>query len=212
MSYYGKSKGWTVFLKIVFILAIYVFGVFSADWWMAKYYNTRIVLANKISPEGVVVTGDSIIQNVSSKKEITTKASCGNSCNKNQSICIPFTEKNGIKYVTIKFDSLKITGIYDTGCSVPVAFCPKDYYKLVGAGVIEEDKFSNTSYGVTASGSHIGQNHFNIPKMQIGNIFFENQEVSVLQSGNNTLIGNTLWKDYKSYVVDNENHCIVFTK
>lgn len=194
---YGRTSGWGVFFKILFIIAVYVFGVFSADWWSAKFYSTRVELANKISPdEAKLLTDSTIVGKDAAPLEL----------------CVPFTEENGVKYVIMDIDGVKIRALYDTGCGYPVAFSISDYCRLTKAGIVEWNKFTDSSSAITAAGIKVTPFHFNIPKIEIGNITFENQEVVTLTSGTFTLVGNSLWKDYKSYVVDNEKQCITFKK
>jgi len=125
---------------------------------------------------------------------------------------IPYEEVDGVKHITVNIGTASVKAVYDTGCSYAIAFCPKDYYKLVGSGTIEEGKFTGTSQATIADGTVVVNNVFMLPSCVIGNVRFLEKEVVAMTYGDATLVGHSMFKNFKSVLVDNEHKQLILKK
>jgi len=183
------------------VIVAYIGGALTSDWWGNQYYNARVKAAEVIRPDSVITVSNTtgFVDSISKPTSVD--------------LVIPFTEKNNAKIVEVKIkDGMTINAIFDTGCAYGLLLTPKTYYKLVGKGLIEEDKFTKQSNAILGDGSQVGIYHFTLPEFYIGTLTFTNQDVALISSGDDDIVGVELWKEYKSYTIDNENKQIVFTK
>lgn len=127
-------------------------------------------------------------------------------------IHIPFKKSSsGHMQIRIKIGQSEYDAIYDTGFDGFISFDIKTYYKLVGAGVTEEDKFIGTTDYIIGDGSVITENNFILSHVEIGDFSIDNIKVGV-GDGDMILVGNLMFKNYKSYSIDQENNKIILTR
>lgn len=127
-------------------------------------------------------------------------------------ISIPFTKANsGHMRIKIKIGPTEFDAMYDTGFDGFISFDAKTYYKLVGAGVVEEDKFVGTTDYVIGDGSVITENNFILSHVEIGDFSIDNVKVGV-GDGDMILVGNHMFSNCKSYSIDQENNKIILMR
>jgi len=135
-------------------------------------------------------------------------------CNKNDSTyVIPFKSKpNGGKYIKLKINDITIDALFDTGCSNPIVFSEKDYYKLCKANIVEKNKFIKSSTCVIANGDEINVYKFNLTNLIVGDIIIKNIDAYYLEKADVTLVGISLCNKFSSFTIDNEKEIIICKK
>ncbi|WQJ53462.1 MAG: hypothetical protein [Wendovervirus sonii] len=129
--------------------------------------------------------------------------------NDNDSIFyIPFEESNGVKHIKLKAGNAVINAIFDTGCSYAIVMTVNDYYKLVGAGVIKENEFTESTHAIIANGDSVDIHMFTLPECMAGNIRLSNIHCGVANNCPETLVGNSIFQN-ADVTIDNVNKQLI---
>ncbi len=131
----------------------------------------------------------------------------------NETISIPYTEKNGVKYIAVKINGgPTFDMIVDTGCS-GVLISIKEAQYLAQSGLLSEDDYKGNALSSIADGSIVENMVFNIKEMIIGGKIVCS-DVDVTVSNNISapmLLGNGVFDRISSFSIDNTNKLIIFT-
>lgn len=126
-------------------------------------------------------------------------------------VSIPFTEKNGVKYVNVSVNGFGFEMIFDTGCSGTLISVAEANY-LYEKGYLTEDDIMGVTQSQIADGSIVEDMVINLKEVIIdGKITCPNVTATV-SSNNNAplLLGNEVLNRVAAYAVDNENQTINF--
>ena len=130
----------------------------------------------------------------------------------NETISIPYTERNGVKYIAVKINGgPTFDMIVDTGCS-GVLISIKEAQYLAQSGLLTEEDYKGNALSSIADGSIVENMVFTIKEMIIGGkIVCPNVDVTV---SNNIsapmLLGNGVFNRVSSFSIDNANKLITF--
>lgn len=126
-------------------------------------------------------------------------------------VSIPFTEKDGVKYVKVSVNGFGFEMIFDTGCSGTLISVAEANY-LYQKGYLTEDDIIGVTQSQIADGSIMENMVINLKEVILdGKIRCTN--VSATVSANNNaplLLGNEVLNRVAAYAVDNENQTINF--
>lgn len=126
-------------------------------------------------------------------------------------VSIPFTEKDGVKYVNVSVNGFGFEMIFDTGCSGTLISVAEANY-LYQKGFLTEDDIIGVTQSQIADGSIMENMVINLKEVILdGKIRCTN--VSATVSANNNaplLLGNEVLNRVAAYAVDNENQTINF--
>jgi predicted aspartyl protease len=130
----------------------------------------------------------------------------------NETISIPYVEKNGVKYIAVKINGgPTFDMIVDTGCS-GVLISIKEAQYLAQSGLLTEEDYRGNALSSIADGSIVENMVFNIKEMIIGGKIVCS-DVDVTVSNNISapmLLGNGVFDRISSFSIDNANKQIIF--
>ncbi len=126
-------------------------------------------------------------------------------------ISVPFTEKNGVKFIKVSINGFGFKMIFDTGCSGTLISIAEANY-LYQKGVLTQEDFIGVTQSQIADGSIVENMVINLKEVIInGQIRCTNVKATVSDNNNAPLLlGNEILNRVATYVVDNENQCIHF--
>ncbi len=130
----------------------------------------------------------------------------------NETISIPYIERNGVKYIAVKINGgPTFDMIVDTGCS-GVLISIKEAQYLAQSGLLSEDDYKGNSLSSIADGSIVENMVFNIKEMIIGGKIVCS-DIDVTVSNNISapmLLGNGVFDRISSFSIDNTHKQIIF--
>lgn len=126
-------------------------------------------------------------------------------------ISVPFTERNGVKYVNVSVNSFGFEMIFDTGCSGTLISVAEANY-LYQKGYLTQDDIIGVSMSQIADGSIVEDMVINLREVILdGKIRCANVTATVSANNNAPLLlGNEVLDRVVSYAVDNEKQTINF--
>ena len=127
------------------------------------------------------------------------------------SISVPFSERNGVKYVNVSVNGLGFEMIFDTGCSITLISVAEANY-LYQKGYLTKDDILGVTKSQIADGSIVENMVVNLKDVIIdGKI--RCVDVTATVSANTKaplLLGNEILNRVAAYTIDNENQTINF--
>lgn len=126
-------------------------------------------------------------------------------------ISIPFTEKNGVKYVKVSVNGFGFEMIFDTGCSGTLISVAEANY-LYQKGYLTQDDIIGVTQSQIADGSIVENMVINLKEVIIDGKIRCTDVTATVSSNNNAplLLGNEVLNRVAAYAVDNENKTINF--
>lgn len=126
-------------------------------------------------------------------------------------VSIPFTERNGVKYVNVSVNGFGFEMIFDTGCSGTLISVAEANY-LYQKGYLTPDDFIGVTQSQIADGSIVENMMVNLKEVVIDGKICCNNVVATVSSNSNAplLLGNEVLNRAAAYAVDNENKTINF--
>ena len=126
-------------------------------------------------------------------------------------ISVPFTEKNGVKFVNVSVNGIGLEMIFDTGCSGTLISVAEANY-LYQKGCLKPDDFLGTSKSQIADGSIVEDMIILLKEVVIdGRIVCPDVTATVSANSNAPLLlGNEVLNRVAAYAIDNENKTINF--
>lgn len=126
-------------------------------------------------------------------------------------ISIPFTEKDGMKYVNVSVNGFGFEMIFDTGCSGTLVSIAEANY-LYKKGYLTQDDILGVTKSQIADGSIVENMVVNLKEVILGGKIRCTDVIATVSGNNNAplLLGNEVLNRVASYAVDNENRTINF--
>ncbi len=130
--------------------------------------------------------------------------------NNSNIVSVPYIEKGGNKFVSVKVNGIPFQMTFDSGASV-MSISYNEVITLAKNGVLSEDDFLGKTQTMTASGDVIENDIVNLREVAIGDMVFNNVKAVVVRNlWAPLLLGNNVLDNVTSYSVDNENQTINF--
>jgi len=118
--------------------------------------------------------------------------------------------QNGVRYVWIEINGIKLKFIFDTGAS-SICISKAEAVVLFKQGLLQEEDFRGSEYFQDATGGISEGTKINLREVKIGNIVLENIEATVIDNVNAPLLlGQTVFERFGKIEIDNENNEIIF--
>ena len=126
-------------------------------------------------------------------------------------ISIPFSERNGVKYVNVSVNGFGFEMIFDTGCSGTLISVAEANY-LYQKGYLTKDDILGIGQSQIADGSIVENMVINLKEVVLdGKIRCSNVTATVSANNNAPLLlGNEVLDRVVAYAVDNTNQTINF--
>jgi aspartyl protease family protein len=118
--------------------------------------------------------------------------------------------ENGVRYVWIEINGIKLRFIFDTGAS-SICISPAEATVLYRQGTLLEEDILNAEYFQDATGRISEGTTINLRKVRIGNMELENVKALIVDNVNAPLLlGQTVLERFGSIEIDNVNNEIRF--
>lgn len=123
---------------------------------------------------------------------------------------IDMESSNGVKYVWVEINGLKLKFIFDTGASC-ISISPAEATVLYRQGTLTKEDILDTEYFQDATGKISEGTVINLRTVKIGTIVLENIRASVVDSEEAPLlVGQSVFEKFGKIEIDNENNIISF--
>lgn len=185
---------------------------------MTRKLSTLIIFAILLSckhPEG-----DKYERNQGSKMEYNTpndeininsvkSETLNNNLLSNQNI-LEMELQNGVRYVWIVINGIKLRFIFDTGAS-SICISPAEASVLYRQGTLQKEDILSVESFQDATGKISEGTKVNLREVKIGDMVLENVEALVIDNVNAPLLlGQTVLERFGSIEIDNDNSIIIF--
>ena len=118
--------------------------------------------------------------------------------------------QNGVKYVWIEINGIKLRFIFDTGAS-SICISPAEASVLYRQGTLQKEDILNVESFQDATGKISEGTKVNLREVKIGDMVLENVEALVIDNVNAPLLlGQTVLERFGSIEIDNVNGVIIF--
>ena len=118
--------------------------------------------------------------------------------------------QNGVRYVWIEINGIKLRFIFDTGAS-SICISPAEATVLYRQGTLQKEDILNVEYFQDATGKISEGTKVNLREVKIGNMVLENVEALVVDNVNAPLLlGQTVLERFGSIEIDNVNGEVIF--
>jgi aspartyl protease family protein len=118
--------------------------------------------------------------------------------------------QNGVRYVWIEINGIKLRFIFDTGAS-SICISPAEATVLYRQGTLSKEDILNTEYFQDATGKISEGTKVNLREVKIGDMVLYNVEALVIDNVNAPLLlGQTVLERFGSIEIDNVNGQIIF--
>ncbi len=118
--------------------------------------------------------------------------------------------QNGVRYVYIEINGIRLRFIFDTGAS-SICISSAEAMVLFRQGTLREEDFINTEYFQDATGRISEGAKINLRTVKIGEIILEDIEATIIDNVNAPLLlGQTVLERFGSIEIDNYNNEIIF--
>ena len=119
-------------------------------------------------------------------------------------------QEDGVKYVWIEINGIRLRFIFDTGAS-SICISPSEARVLLRQGTLTEEDFLGTEYFQDATGRISEGTRVNLRSVTIGNQELENVEATIIDNENAPLLlGQTVLERFGNIEIDNEQGIIIF--
>jgi aspartyl protease family protein len=118
--------------------------------------------------------------------------------------------QNGVKYVWIEINEIRLKFIFDTGAS-SICISPAEATVLYRQGTLRKEDILDTEYFQDATGKISEGTKINLRNVKIGNMLLENIEATIIDNVNAPLLlGQSVLERFGKIEIDNENGQIIF--
>ena len=122
---------------------------------------------------------------------------------------IKMEKENGVKYVWIEINGLKLRFIFDTGAS-SICISSSEASVLYRQGTLQKEDILNVEYFQDATGKISEGTKINLRTVKIGNRILENIEATVIDNIDAPLLlGQTVFEKFGTIEIDNINDEII---
>lgn len=127
----------------------------------------------------------------------------------NQTNVIKMERENGVKYVWVEINDLKLRFVFDTGAS-SICISPAEATVLYRQGTLQKEDILDVEYFQDATGKISEGTKINLRTVKVGNIILENIEATVIDNVNAPLLlGQTVFEKFGKIEIDNINDEII---
>ena len=117
--------------------------------------------------------------------------------------------ENGVRYVWIEVNGIRLRFIFDTGAS-NICISPIEASVLYRQGTLQKEDILSTQYFQDATGRISEGTKINLRLIKVGNIELQNVEATVIDNVNAPLLlGQTVLERFGSIEIDNDNNVII---
>jgi aspartyl protease family protein len=117
--------------------------------------------------------------------------------------------ENGVRYVWIEVNGIRLRFIFDTGAS-NICISPVEASVLYRQGTLQKEDILSTQYFQDATGRISEGTKINLRLIKVGNIELQNVEATVIDNVNaSLLLGQTVLERFGSIEIDNDNNVII---
>ncbi len=148
------------------------------------------------------------------KPDISKHNSISHPLNKNDEFenenIIPMENINGVRYVWIEINGIKLKFIFDTGAS-NICISSAEATVLYRQGTLQKEDILDVQYFIDATGNVSVGTKINLKTVKIGNRVLHNIEATVID--NNVaplLLGQSALEKFGKISIDNKNNVIIF--
>lgn len=118
--------------------------------------------------------------------------------------------QNGVKYVWIEINGIRLRFIFDTGAS-SICISPAEATVLYRQGTLQKEDILNVEYFQDATGRISEGTKVNLREVKIGDMILEDVVALVIDNVNAPLLlGQTVLERFGSIEIDNYNEEIIF--
>ncbi len=122
---------------------------------------------------------------------------------------IKMEKENGVKYVWIEINGLKLRFIFDTGAS-SICISSLEASVLYRQGTLRKEDILDVEYFQDATGKISEGTKINLRTVKIGNLILENIEATVIDNVDAPLLlGQTVFEKFGKIEIDNINNEII---
>ncbi|MBP6182919.1 retropepsin-like aspartic protease [Flavobacterium sp.] len=122
---------------------------------------------------------------------------------------IKMESENGVKYVWVEINDLKLRFIFDTGAS-SICISPAEATVLYRQGTLKREDILDVEYFQDATGKISEGTKINLRTVKVGNIILENIDATVIDNINAPLLlGQTVFEKFGNIEIDNINNEII---
>lgn len=140
------------------------------------------------------------------KHSRTSEGSTGDSQGKT---IIKMENNNGVKYVLIEINGLKLKFIFDTGAS-SICISPAEATVLYRQGTLQREDILDVRYFQDATGKVSAGTRINLRTVKIGNRVLQNIEATVIDNNEAPLLlGQSALEKFGKITIDNTNNQII---
>lgn len=123
---------------------------------------------------------------------------------------VKMENNNGIKYVWIEINDLKLKFIFDTGAS-SICISSAEATVLYRQGTLQKEDILDVQYFQDATGKVSAGTRINLRIVKIGNRVLQNIEATVIDSNDAPLLlGQSALEKFGKISIDNKNNVIIF--
>ena len=119
-------------------------------------------------------------------------------------------KQNGVKYVWIEVNGIRLRFIFDTGAS-SICISPSEEYVLYRQGTLRKEDILDKEYFQDATGKISEGTKINLRTVKIGNKILENIEATIIDNVNAPLLlGQSVLDKFGKVSIDNNKNEITF--
>ncbi len=118
--------------------------------------------------------------------------------------------ENGVRYIWIEINGIKLRFIFDTGAS-SVCISPAEATVLYRQGTLRREDILDVEYFQDATGKISEGTIINLREVKIGNLTLQNVKATIVDNVNAPLLlGQTAFERFGRIEIDNEKREIIF--
>ena len=118
--------------------------------------------------------------------------------------------ENGVKYVWIEINGIRLRFIFDTGAS-SICISPAEATVLYRQGTLSDDDIIDKEYFQDATGKISEGTKINLRTVKVGNITLKNVSATVIDNVDAPLLlGQSVLENFGNIEIDNNNSLIIF--
>lgn len=118
--------------------------------------------------------------------------------------------ENGVRYVWIHVNGIKLRFIFDTGAS-NICISPAEASVLYRQGTLQKEDILDIEYFQDATGNISAGTTINLREVKIGSVVLENVKATIVDNINAPLLlGQSVLERFGKIQIDNDNNLILF--
>jgi len=123
---------------------------------------------------------------------------------------LPMENKNGVKYVWIEINGLRLKFIFDTGAN-SICISSSEANVLYRQGTLRKKDILESEYFQDATGTISEGTKINLRSVKVGNTILNNVKATVIDNADAPLLlGQSVLENFGNIEIDNNNNVIIF--